>query len=191
MYTRTYSVLYPDGVAGGTTARKLWQNGRECQTESYTDQACSTSCECCDTYRKWKSTHIQQAKSLQALANEPRLYQMLPSEEVVIEVNGQQVRYTGTIQALPASPMGACTGIAKQTLSHPYTCDALVHGQSSPLNRRLCRNDKLKHPRSDQQRATKRGVSHKYCSKEHLQSAVVVRKTGERKKESRENIGID
>ena len=157
MYTHTYSVLYSDGVAGGTTAKKPWQNGRECQTES-----CSTSCECCDTYQKWKSPHSQQAKFLQALADEPKFYQVLPSEEVVIEVDGQQVRYTGTIRALPASPMGACTGIAEQTGSHPFTCDAcdaLVHGQSSPLNRRL---KKLKHPHLDQQRATKRGVSHKY-----------------------------
>ena len=110
---------------------------------------------------------------------------MLPSEEVVIEVDGQQVKYNGTIRALPASPMGACTRIAKRTGAHPFTCDAcdaLVRGQSSTLNRRLYRNKKLKNPRSDQQRATKRGVSHKYCSKEHLQTALAIRKTGERKK---------
>ena len=137
MYTHKHSVLYSDGVAGGTTA-----NGRECQKASYTDQVYSTSCKCCDTYRMWKSTHIQQAKFLQSLADAPSLYQILPGEEVVIEVDGQ-VRYTGTLRALPASP-GACTGFAKPTGSHAFTCDAcdaLVHGQSSPLNRRLYRTD--------------------------------------------------
>ena len=68
----------------------------------------------------------------------------------------------GTIRALPASPMGACTGFAKPTGSHAFTCDAcdaLVHGQSSPLNRRLFCTDKLKQPRSDQERATKRLIT--------------------------------
>ena len=76
--------------------------------------------------------------TLQALADEPRFYQIIPTKAVVIEVNGEQVRYTGTIQALPASPLGACMGFAKSTGPHPFTCDAcdaLVHGQSSPLNR--------------------------------------------------------
>ena len=60
-----------------------------------------------------------------------------------------------------------------------FLADAPTLGQSSPLNRRLYRTDKRKHPRSDQERATKRGVNHK---KEHLKSALVVRKEGKRKK---------
>ena len=28
-------MLYSDGVAGGTTAKRLWQNGRECRKASF------------------------------------------------------------------------------------------------------------------------------------------------------------
>ena len=188
MYNRKYSILHLDGVAGGTTSKKLWENGRKSQieyTDTNTNQTFQTTCDCCDTYLKWKTNHATLLKSLQALANQPQRYQILPDEEVVIEVNGKLAKYTGTIRALPDSPMGACSGIAKQTGPHPFTCDscdALVHGQSSPLNRKLLRNEKLKHPRSDRYRATKYGVNHKYCSKQHLQTALAVRKASEQKK---------
>ena len=38
------------------------------------------------------------------------------------------------------------------------------------------RASKLKHPRSEQKRASQRGISHKYCSKAHLESALHIRK---------------
>ena len=64
----------------------------------------------------------------------------------------------------------------------PYTCDtcdALVHGQTSVLNRRLLRDNQLKHPRSQEERATQSGVNHKYCSPTHLQIALNKRKENE------------
>ena len=119
----------------------------------------------------WKSNHTKLARCIQEQADQPLLYQILPSEQVSIEVDGKKINYTGTIRALPASPKGACMGTAITSGPHPFTCqacDALIHGKSSPLNRRLQRNDTLKNPCSVQSRATKRGVNHKYCSKEHL-----------------------
>ena len=150
-----------------------------------TDEPFTTCCKCCDTYLMWKSNHTKLARCIQEQADQPLLYQILPSEQVSIEVDGEKINYTGTIRALPASPKGACMGTALTSGPHPFTCeacDALIHGKSSPLNRRLQRNDTLKNPRSVQSRATKWGVNHKYCSKEHLQSALSLRKTSEHKK---------
>ena len=58
---------------------------------------------------------------------------------------------------------------------HPYICDAceaLQHGKNSQLLHRLGRASKLKYPWAEQNRATKQGVSHKYCNKEHLETAL-------------------
>ena len=88
----------------------------------------------------------------------------------------------GTIRALSAAPLGQCTRVAKRDGPHPYTCnacDALVHGQTSVLNRRLIREKKLRHPRTQEHRATQSGVNHKYCSANHLQIALNARKENE------------
>ena len=88
--------------------------------------------------------------------------------------------YTGTIRALSSGPLGACQGIIASSCGcHPYTCEAgqaLVHGKSSSLNRKLFRSKELKHPRSSDQHAVISGVNHKFCSAEHLQLAIHARK---------------
>ena len=117
-------------------------------------------------------------KSLQELADQPRYYALLPNEK--ISVDGKEM--IGTIRALFGAPLGPCTKLAKADGPHPYTCDAcdaLIHGQTSVLNRRLLRDNQLKHPRSQEQRAIQSGVNHKYCSLTHLQIALNKRKENE------------
>ena len=100
-------------------------------------------------------------------------------------VDGEKVEYTGTIRALAGAPIGQCSGTASNVGIHPFTCsacNALVQGKTSTLKRKLIRNSKLKYPRSDLYRATKSGVNHKFCSREHLQNALQVRKAGEKVK---------
>ena len=128
-------------------------------------------CECCQTYVDWKQVHPILAKSLQELADQPRYYALLPNEKV--SVDGKEM--VGTIRALSAAPFGPCSRVAKTYGPHPYTCDAcnaLVHGQTSVLNRRILRDKQLKHPRSQEQQAIQSGVNHKYCSLNHLQIAL-------------------
>ena len=72
-----------------------------------------------------------------------------------------------------------CSKIASTIGKHPfqcYNCYCLIHGKSSPLLRKYHRRNQLKYPRSDQLRATKSGVNHKYCSEMHLESAIKHRK---------------
>jgi len=117
---------------------------------------------------------------LQEEANQSVYYKVFPSEEV----NINEQTYTGTIRALSGGPLGACQGIASSCGCHPnicVTCDALVHGKSSTLNRKLHRSKLLKHPRSEEQRALFSGVNHKFCSAEHLQAAVRIRKIQEQR----------
>ena len=85
----------------------------------------------------------------------------------------------GTIRALSGAPIGPCTKLAKPDGPHPYACDALVHGQTAVLNRKLLRDNQLKHPRLQEQRAIQSGVNHKYCSSTHLQIALNIRKESE------------
>lgn len=193
VYYRKYSVLHEDRVAGGTTTKKLWECGRRDNT-TYVHHSTApgnppktftTCCDCCTTYQQWKANHTLEAKSLQILADEPTSYQLLPKEQVVIQENGQQVTYIGTIRALQGSTMGECKGVAKSTGPHPYVCiacNALVHGKTSSLNRKLLRNNTLKHPRSVELRATKSGVNHKFCTANHLESALSSRKQNEKMK---------
>ena len=78
------------------------------------------------------------------------------------------------MRALSGAPLGECMKTAKDSGTHPYTCDAcnaLAHGKSSVLNCRLQRNNVLKHPRSEDECALKSGVNHKFCS-DHLHVAL-------------------
>lgn len=72
--------------------------------------------------------------------------------------------------------MGACRGVAPEGLPTCVSCKALVSGKTSTLNRKLHRSKGLKHPRSEDTRATASGVNHKYYSSQHLQLAVQIRK---------------
>ena len=61
-------------------------------------------------------------------------YEVSIHEEVVVTVNGAELRYNGTIRALSGAPRGACTGTAFTTGEHPFTCDAcdaLGHGSTN------------------------------------------------------------
>ena len=178
MYSRKYTVLHNDRCGGCTTIKKLWEDGRQEDLKycplSGTTEYFQTTCECCKTLKEWKVAHPNLAKSLLEIANQPLYYSLLPNEKIC--VCGQEM--IGTIRALSDAPLGPCTKLAKPDGSHPYTCDALVHGQTSVLNRRLLRDNQLKHPHSQEERAIQSGVNHKYCST-HLQIALNKRKENE------------
>ena len=191
LYDQKYAVLHNDIVAGGTSAKKLWEDGRKNISISYTPPNASehgelvTTCSCCDTFTQWKNNHPGLAKQLQKIADQPVYYQLLPNELISFSIGDQKFNYKGTIRALSQAPLGECMKIAKNTGAHPFTCDAcyaLAHGKTSVLNRRLQRNSVLKHPRSEDERALKSGVNHKFCSTDHLQVALQTRKVAEKMK---------
>ena len=88
-------------------------------------------------------------------------------------------QYQGTIHALHSVPKGTCKGTASVAGPHPYTCEAcetLQHGKNRQLLHKLLRAPKLKHPHSEHNRASHRGVSQKHCSKSDLEVALQSRK---------------
>ena len=168
--------MYSDGTQGCTTAKKIWESGRETE-----EKKCA--CNCCSSYLQWKKGHPELAKEIEKLALVPQYYKSYPQEQICIPLEDKTVRYVGTIRALSGAPLGACTGIASSRGGHAYICNAcyaLVKGKTSNLRRKLLRDDMLKNPRSLKNRATKRGVSHKYCSPDQLQVALKARRTNER-----------
>ena len=193
LYDRKYAVLHNDIVAGGTHAKKLWEDGRKSNI-SYAPVNASdhrefvTTCTCCATFIEWKKNHPVLAKQLQLIADQPVYYQLFPNEAISFSIGDQRINYKGTIRALSGAPLGECTKAAKDSGAHPYTCDAcnaLAHGKSSVLNRRLQRNNVLKHPRSEDERALKSGVNHKFCSADHLHVALQSRKIAEKMKSNK------
>ena len=92
---------------------------------------------------------------------------------VNVVINEKKTCYTGTIYSTTCSKTASTIG------KHPfqcYNCYCLIHGKSSPLLRKYHRRNQLKYPHLDQLWATKSGVSHKYCSEMHLESAIKHRK---------------
>ena len=133
------------------------------------------NCNCCMSYKEWTQRHPSLAKSLLKAADSILYYRLCPNESVTVVIDGNKYTYTGTIRASTAASKGICIGVASNTGQQPYTCAAcyaLTRGKVSPLNRIVNRAPTLKHPRSDHTRATKPGVSHKYCSSDHLQTAI-------------------
>jgi len=59
--------------------------------------------------------------------------------------------------------------------SVPIAMASLVHGNNSSLLRKYNCTKTLKHPRSDSTRATKVGVTHKFCSVDHVKNALHVK----------------
>ena len=53
-----------------------------------------------------------------------------------------------------------------------YLVSLVLLGKSSPLLRKLNRSSTLKHPRIEELRATKVGVSHQFCSSSDLEKAL-------------------
>ena len=111
------------------------------------------------------------AKSLQKEADNTLYYQAFPYQEVSVVVNGMVCNMKGTIQACSAAPKGPCTYTASKYGYTCEACDALTHGQTSPLNRTNNRACTLKYPRSNETRATKPGVKHKFVSAKNLEVA--------------------
>lgn len=92
-----------------------------------------------------------------------------PDKQVKVMEQGKSVVYTGTIYSTK------CTGIACTNGDHPYMCAycfELTCGKSSPLLRKFNRSKKLKNPRCNDLRATKRGVVHKFCSVPQISNAL-------------------
>ena len=139
-------------------------------TDQLGDSEFTTFCTCCTTYKEWKQQHTAFAKRLQALADTSKYYVCYHDEIVQVPSGtaGECTQYKGTIRALSGAPKGACTGNAQVMGDHPYTCDAcnaLVHGKSSPFLRKLYRSNLL---RGKELRATKVGVTQKFCSSTSL-----------------------
>ena len=172
LYHRKYEMLHNDGNVGGTSAKKLWADNRMLKryvTHSSGEEV-NVMCKCCTTYTEWKKRHQDALKVLQCIADMPCHYKIC-NETVTIDAK----TYESTIRAMYLAPMGACKGVAIKSGPHPYICDAceaLQHGKNSKLLHKFGRASKLKHPRTMQNRATQRGVNHKYCSKEHLEVAL-------------------
>lgn len=155
LYDRRFEGLYSDRLAGTTTAKKLWEDGRKVgdldSYETANGSELQIQCNCCSSYSVWKKTHPESAVDLQRVADTPCYYQVC-DEEVEVFVDGQRHAYWRTIRALSQAQKGACTGIACSVGQHPYTCeacDALQHGKSSQLLRRLNRVCKLKQQKTD------------------------------------------
>ena len=137
-------------------------------------------CSCCRSYKEWVLAHPTAAKELSSLANSKKYYVVLPDEKVVV----REDQYVGTIRAAECGPLGCCTGKASTKGPHPYVCSACIAlktAKTSTLQRKLLRAKSLKCPRSVSVRATKLGVTHKYCSREHLELAVQIRRDKNKK----------
>ena len=165
VYDWIYKQLYDDGNSGCTTAKKLWENHRLAENDP---DGITVNCNCCKQHEVWKESHSIDFQRFKDIANEPIYYKIFSSKKVVIE-NGNDIVYTGTIHSV------ACTGKALSNGDHPFQCDpchSLVHGQSSSLLRKYNRSKTLKYPCTDQHRATKAGVTHKFCSVSDLENAL-------------------
>lgn len=181
LYNRIYAPIYQVATAGATTAKRLWEDGRRNQI-TYIDKEGRefyTSCSCCTEYSSWKVAHKDLSADLQKLADQQRYYSVT-NEIVEVVENGVKLVYKNTIRALKGAPKGECIKIASTSGQHPYVCnacDALRHGRHSQLNRKLQRATTLRNPRDREDRATKVGVVHKHCSKQHLEKAIQLKKT--------------
>ena len=121
------------------------------------------------------SRHPSEAQILRKVAENTQYYQVCPNENVTVVLNGTVHEFIGTIRACAVAPKGPCKNVASNQGQHPYICegcDALIHGKTSPLNRIINRPSSLKYPRSDEMRATKPGVKHKFVSAESLEVAL-------------------
>ena len=107
---------------------------------------------------------------LQSIADMPCYYRV---SDKTIKI--AKTSYETTIHAMHLAPLGACKGVALKSGHHPYicdTCEALQHGKNSQLLHKLGHASKPKHPWTEKNRAAKRGFSHKYCNKEHLETTL-------------------
>jgi len=189
VYNQKYEELYNDGSSGCTTAKKLWENHRQAANNPY---GVTINCGCCEEYRIWKESHPTDFQRLKNMSSDPVVF---PSKRQIyshlVVQNGNTLVYTGTIHAV------GCTGNAFASGSHPYQCNAcfnLVHGKSSQLLRKYNRSKKLKNPRSDLYRATKPGVTHKFCTPSNIEDALqlkTVKVKTEKEKVNRLNCKIE
>ena len=92
---RSFTRFHDDRSFGGTQAKSLWEKGcnKSLTFQDKSGQNFVTNCQCCTIYQVWKSKHPQLAKELQAIADNPTYYQVLPTENVTVIVGGQEVEY--------------------------------------------------------------------------------------------------
>ena len=58
------------------------------------------------------------------IAAKPFYYVIHPKECAIVDVEGTEVVYKGTIRALDDAPKGARTGSASSDGAHPFVCEA-------------------------------------------------------------------
>ena len=168
--------MHDDGSAGATTAKNIWTLLRNSETTPswITLDPIIVKCTCCSDFSSWKKKHYDEAKQVQLVADKPCYYQVCDEK---VEIDG--IEYDKTIRALAASNKGACMKRASTSGSHPrvcIACNALRHGKTSVLMRKLYRSKSLKHSR-DEPRVGKPGIRHKYLSKSELQAGILYTNT--------------
>jgi len=140
--------------------------------ESINDEAGNNvvHCNCCTEYGVWRKNHPLHKKKLQEYADQPFHYRVYPDKQVVVVENNEPLILMGKIYSTK------CTGKVFTTGYHPYKCEHcnnLLHGsKSSPLLRKYNRTKRIKNPKCDHLRATKKRVAHKFCSVEDIEAAL-------------------
>ena len=187
VYDRKFEELHNDRHAGGTAADALYRKVKAEKDTIDNDVIKSEIlCSCCHDYKTWKVMHPSYAERLVEFASKPFYYRVEADKVVTVTEDGRVMQYKGTIHST------SCSGTAVSFGKHPFQCAecySLVHGKSSPLLRKLNLSEQLKHPRSEPGRAGQRGVTHKFCSKESIESTLQIQnKKGYKLKESNDKI---
>ena len=149
--------------------KKIWEATRK--EGDALDLDANISCKCCKNYKTWKQNHPEDSHKLNEHALIPFHYRVYPNKTVKVTEAEREVTYVGTIHSIN------CSNTALTHGKHPYQCSfcfSLLNKNSS-LVRKFNRSKTLKHPRSDSSRATKIGVTHKYCSLDSIESALQVK----------------
>lgn len=179
--------LYEDRNAGGTNPYTLYQKikaGNNTIDDIDKSLRSEIQCDCCHQYKLWKKKHPLSAEKLLKVAEKPFHYIVLPDKDVTLVLNEEERQYKGTIIST------SCSGMALSFGKHPYQCTqcySLEHGKSSPLLRKFNRSKHLKHPRSEISRATKVGVTHKFCSQSTIQNAAHIQQKKKAKLKAKNN----
>ena len=173
VFNQKFVELYEDRNAGGTSACTLYRKIKAGDHIEFDDKSIGNEiqCNCCFQYKAWKQNHPSSAEKLLQFADKPFHYDVLPEKDVTVIINKKEQQYRGTIIST------SCTGTALSLGKHPYQCTkcySLEHGKSSPLLRKFNRSKHLKHPRSESSRATKVGLTHKFCTESDIKNALLI-----------------
>lgn len=93
LYERRFTPLYEDRNAGGTSAAKCWRD-RRLSHNCFSDEhgRLEVSCECCTTYKLWKTNHPTEHKRLVNLAAKPLYYEVKDKELITVICDGHEVQ---------------------------------------------------------------------------------------------------